>query len=629
VRRTQRALPTANPQFQHEIVKKWLARTRLCYRSIMSQHPPKTNPAADSAVTLLSHSVDQMSKVEKLKAQSAGLFWVTGKDRHSFASEIDALLRGDVETLSGAAADLSKHFGIYKQQERIDGRKSGAYIFMVRIKCPAGGEISPEQWAALDDACDRFADGTLRLTTRQAIQYHHVTGKTLQPLIEFLNREYRDRGYRLSTLGACGDVNRNTMCSPFDDLDPELPLNSRAIAYGIADELAPKAGASAYRQIFVFDPTSERTVPLEEDEPIYGKHYLPRKFKVGIAHPHDGSVDVLTQDVGLVAVPEAGRADFYDLYAGGGLGVTHNNPSTQQHLGLYLGRIPREQCVAAVRGIAIIQKEHGERKNRRQARLKYTLRRLGVDTVRSMLRERFELELSETTPCPLPPNRFFHGWNRQAGDDLWTLGLAVQSGRLRDTNECQARSAVRSVVEELGLGVRLTGNQDLLLCHVPGTSRARVEEILSAHGVAVEPSLSSRMRRQALACPAKPTCGLAMSDAEHALPQLMSAIEGAGFGDLDVVVRISGCPNSCSRPPSAEIGIIGYGKNDHIIQVGGARDGSRIGKVLYERVPANQLGEVLVGIARSIREHGADMPAGDFLHETPIEQLKSWVGFSD
>src|SRR5262245_25602367 len=205
-----------------------------------SRAPPPEGSDDDSepsgeAVTLLNSQLDQMSKVEKTKVQSQGFFWVSGKgERHSFASELDGLSRGDAETLSGGAADLSKHFGIYKQQERIEGRKNGPYIFMVRLKCPAGGEISPEQWQALDTAADRFADGTLRLTTRQGVQFHHVTGKQLGPLVRYLNGEYRDRGYRMSTLGACGDVNRNTMCSPLDDLDAELPLRSAEIAHEIA-----------------------------------------------------------------------------------------------------------------------------------------------------------------------------------------------------------------------------------------------------------------------------------------------------------------------------------------------------------------------------------------------------------
>ncbi len=583
------------------------------------------------AVTLLNARLDQMSKVEKTKVESQGFFWVSGKgERHSFASELDGLSRGDSETLSGGAADLSKHFGIYKQQERIDGRKNGPYIFMVRLKCPAGGELSPEQWQALDTAADRFADGTLRLTTRQGVQFHHVIGKNLGPLVRYLNGEYRDRGYRMSTLGACGDVNRNTMCSPLDDLDAELPLRSSEIARAIATELAPRAGAESYRQIFLVDEPSQRLVPLEEEEPVYGRHYLPRKFTVGIAQPRDGSIDILTQDVGLLAIVDGNEvAETYDLYAGGGLGVTHNKPNTRQLLALYLGRIPRAQCVAAVSAIAIIQKENGERADRKQARLKYTIRRMGVPEVQRQLRERFKIALEDAVPQPLPENRFFHGWTRQAGpDERWVLGIPVESGRLRDADGVRQRSAVRALVNELQLGVRITPNQDLLLCHIPGDKRARVEQVLREHGVSAEPRLGLT-RRQSLACPAKPTCGLAMTEAEGILPLLMSDLEAAGLGDTDVVVRISGCPNSCSRPPTAEIGIIGYGKNHHIIQVGGLRNGGRIGHVLYERVPATELSQVVIGIARAIRDHAGSMPAGEFLAQTPAEQLRAWVGHSE
>jgi sulfite reductase beta subunit-like hemoprotein len=186
---------------------------------------------------------------------------------------------------------------------------------------------------------------------------------------------------------------------------------------------------------------------------------------------------------------------------------------------------------------------------------------------------------------------------------------------------------VRAIVEELQLGVRLTGNQDLLLCHVPGAQRARVEALLREHGLPVEHAPETRVRRQALACPARPTCGLAMTDAEHALPGYVKAIEDAGCGALDVVLRVAGCPNSCSRPPTAEIGIIGYGKNDHLIQVGGARDGSRIGRVLYPRVPEPEMTRVLTGLARAIRDRAAGRPTDAFLAETPLEQLRSWIGY--
>lgn len=579
-------------------------------------------------VTLKTSDVSQMSKVDKLKAESGGLFWVAGRERHSFASEIDALDSGEAETIGNDAKELSKHFGIYKQQVRIEGRKSGGYIFMVRVKVPSGGEFSPEQWAALDDAADRFADGTLRVTSRQGIQFHHVPGRSLGPLIRHLNGDYRDRGYRMSTLGACGDVNRNTMCSPIDDLDAELPLDSRALAFEVAAELAPVAGGSAYYQIFLENDETRRHEPVTRDEPIYGAHYLPRKFKVGIAHPSDNSIDLLTQDVGLLPVVNGGLAEEYDLYTGGGLGITHNQPQTQQLLGLYLGRVPRVQVVETVKAIAILQKENGERKDRRQARWKYTIRRLGEDAVKLELRERFGIELKDARPQPLPPNRFLLGWHREAGDEeRYFLGVPVLSGRVKDEGSVRLRSALRRIVGELELGVRNTPNQDLLLCHVPAGSRGRVERVLAEHGVPAIGSVPA-VRRQAMACPAKPTCGLAMTDAENILPEYLDAIEAAGLGDVDLAIRMAGCPNSCSRPPTAEIGIIGYGKNDHMIQVGGSRSNQRIGRILYPRVPEQDMKQVLVGIVRAVRDHAGDVAPGDFLHQVPDEQLRAWVGYT-
>lgn len=581
-------------------------------------------------VTLLDSDPAEMSKVEQLKSGSEGLFFVAppGRDAetHPFRDEIDAMTAGEADTIGNEAKELSKHFGIYKQQERGErGRKTGDYIFMVRLKLPAGGELSPEQWAALDQAADRFANQTLRLTTRQGIQFHYVPGRKLGPLVRYLNQEVPDRGYQLTTLGACGDVNRNTMCSPIDDLDPEFPLSSRELAHEIAQELAPRT--SSYYQIFLSDRDGSSLAPMTSEEPIYGSQYLPRKFKVGIAHPNDNSIDLLTQDVGLLPIVvgglERGRAASYDLYTGGGLGHTHNQPQTKQLLGIYLGRIPRAQVTTAVRAIATLQKEHGERKDRRQARWKYTIRRLGPERVKELLRTRFELKLDDAEPQPIPPVCYHMGWNREAGkDDLWWLGLPVQNGRLQQPT----RRALREVVEELQLGVRITANQDLLLCHVPGDRRSWVDERLSRDAVARAETLSP-LRTQSFACPAKPTCGLAMTEAEHVLPKYLSELEARGLGDVDVIIRMAGCPNSCSRPPTAEIGIYGYGKNDHVIQVGGSREGTRIGKVLYERVPEEQMAAVLAGLVAAIRDHNPHgLPAGEFLHRTPEAELKRFVG---
>ncbi len=567
-------------------------------------------------VSLRSGELAKMSKNERLKVESEGLYWVASPgDRHSFGDEVEALEQGERETLSGEAKELSKFFGIYKQQTRGErGRKTHDYIFMVRIKAPAGGAFDARQWAALDDASERFADGTLRITSRQGVQYHGVVGKTLGPLVRHLNREYRSG----ATLGACGDVNRNVMCSPFEGLDPEGATGGRELAFAIAEELSPRS--SSYFQVFASDDTGRSVGPINADEPLYGRHYLPRKFKIGIAHPTDNSIDVLTQDVGLV--PVAADGSCWDLHTGGGLGLTHNMPQTAALLGLHLGRIRRDQVVEATKAIAILQKENGERRDRRQARWKYTIRRLGVDKVKAELRSRFGIEIEDSAPVPIPQLQLFLGWHAQR-DGRHFYGISVENGRVRPP----LRRAVRSAVEELGLTVRMTAQQDLLLCDVE--ERAALERILAAHGVAGPDSLS-KVRRLAMACPAKPTCGLAMTEAERVLPGYVDAIEAAGLGDVDVVIRMTGCPNNCARPSTAEIGIYGYGKNDHVVLVGGSREGTRIAKALYPRVPEEKMVEVLVALLRAVREHNPDgLPAGEFLHRTDPDRLRAWVGIGD
>jgi len=585
-------------------------------------------PSAKPSVTLKNSGLDEMSKNERLKVVSRGLFVVDPDGGITFRDELDVLTRGEAQTLSNTAKELSKFFGIYKQQSRGErGKKTRDYFFMVRIKCPGGGTLSREQWVALDRAADAHGDGTLRITSRQGIQFHHVYGPHLAPLVRDLNRGYRDQG----TLGACGDVNRNVMCSPVDDLDPDHAPRAFELAEAIATELAPRT--SAYFQVFLADENGRSATTVNPEEPIYGEHYLPRKFKVGIAHPADNSIDVLTQDVGLVPVATNGRSDgsAFDLWSGGGLGMTHNKPETVPLLGLYLGRIRRDQVVDAVRGIALLQKENGERKDRRQSRWKYTIRRMGLDIVKKELRERFGIALEDAEPQPLAPIRVHLGWHEGqggtggAGDAAgagW-YGIPVENGRLKGAQ----RQAVRKVVEELGLSVRLTPQQDLMLLGVRDPQL--VESMLRDHGVPL-PGEVSAVRRNAISCPAKPTCGLAMTDAEGILPAWIDAIEEAGLGDLDVMIRMTGCPNMCARPPTAEIGIYGYGKNDHVILVGGSREGTRVGKTLFPRLPAEAMVPALTGLLRAIRDHNdGGLPPGEFLHRTDVGRLRDWIALDD
>ena len=568
----------------------------------------------DAPVTLRDSKLEEMSAPERIQLESRGLFFVAEKSgAHPFRAELDALAAGE-PTISGTAKELSKFFGIYKQQGRGErGKKTHDYFFMVRIKLPAGGKLAPAQWLALDDAADRFADGTLRITSRQGIQYHHVYGPKLAPLVRHLNRHYRQE----ATLGACGDVSRNVMTSPVDDLDPRFEPRASELAEGIASELAPKS--SGYFQAFLCDEDGTLGAPINDVEPIYGPQYLPRKFKVGVAHPDDNSIDVLTQDVGFVPLGADGAV--FDLYTGGGLGMTHNNPTTAPLLGLYLGRVRRDQVVDATRAIAVLQKENGERRERRLARWKYTIRRLGVDVVKAELRNRFGIALEDAQPAPMPPMRLHLGWNAQRGGGSW-YGMSVENGRLKGAQ----RQAVRAAVERLGVTVKLTPQQDLLLCDV--ADRAALERVLDEFGVGPSRPLSL-VRANSMACPAKPTCGLAMTDAENVLPSWVDAVEAAGYGDVDAVVRVTGCPNGCARPPTAEIGIYGYGKNDHVILVGGSREGTRLAHPLYARLSGEKMVPALVGLFRAIREHADGEPVGEFLHRTDPAQLRTWIGIDD
>jgi sulfite reductase (ferredoxin) len=577
-------------------------------------------------VNLSSSTLAAMSNNEHLKRSSEGLFYVHTPDgsRHTFHSEIEALSEREAETIGEQAKEISKHFGIYKQRERNEsGKKTGDFIFMVRVKNPAGGELTPAQWVALDEAADRYGDGSLRLTSRQGIQFHYVRGENLRAIIRHLNADYRDRGYRLTTLGACGDVNRNTVASPIDDLDADLPLDSTALAHEVARELAPRS--SAYYQVFLTDEHGAQVAPVNAGEPIYGPQYLPRKFKIGFAHPHDNSVDLLTNDLGFLPVVRNRNVIGYDLYSGGGMGMTHNQPETMPLLAIFLGRVQRAQILESVRATVILQREEGERKNRRAARWKYTIRRLGVDKVKRMMRERFGIALEETAAAPLPLVRDHLGWHREAGDGRhFYAGISILNGRVRDFEGARYRSAIRRIVESIdGIGVRITPNQDVILCHIPQASRELVELTLSEHGVPFADQVPA-IQRLALACPAKPTCGLAMTHAERALPRYLAELERAGLRDIDVMIRMAGCPNSCTRPSTAEIGIIGYGKNDYVLMIGGARDGSRLARVLYPRLSEHQLIRALKGLTRAVRDHNPTrLPAGDFLHNASDAELKA------
>ncbi len=529
--------------------------------------------------------------------------------------------------------DLSvlKFHGIYQQydrDERAASRGTGGlekaereYTLMVRARIP-GGILKPDQYLVLDDLSRRLAHGSIRLTTRQSIQYHGVVLGDARNLIRGMNEAL------ISTLAACGDVMRNVMCCPAIDTDPARRTVQRH-AEEIALALAPKT--TAYHDIWLNGEKLKPGDPMLSDadarakadefevEPWYGKVYLPRKFKVAIAMQDDNCVDVFTNDCGFIAVIDHGTRDVkaYNLLAGGGLGMTHRKADTFARLGSFIGAIDPERIVEATRIVIEIYRDYGDREDRRHARLKYAVEEFGVDWFREEFRRRASFPLH--TPIDTGPIGYQDhvGWTDQ-GDGLLTYGLWVENGRLRDDDESRKLSGVRAVVDELRCGVRITAGQNMLLTHIEPGKKARLIEVLRDHGVPLVDDVS-KLRRNAMACPALPTCGLALGEAERTMPGLLDSLEGLldelGLSDAEISVRMTGCPNGCARPYTPDIGLVGRAPGVYDIYCGGRLAGDRLVDLLAEKANEADILAVLRPVLEAFRdERNAGESLGDFWH---------------
>jgi sulfite reductase (ferredoxin) len=526
------------------------------------------------------------------------------------AKEASRYLRGGIrETLDNPVATrfeekdeaILKFHGLYQQYDR-DARAEGhqgknerEYSCMVRCRIPSG-ILTPEQYLVIDQLGQTLGQGSLRLTTRQAIQFHGVLKGEVRPLIRALNDTL------VSTLAACGDVMRNVMCCPLIDGDPARRAVQQA-ALDIALALAPRT--TAYHDIWLAgerlkpgDPTltngcaSHAVLEASRDEfevePWYGKLYLPRKFKMGIALPDDNCIDVYTQDCGLIAVLNEKTREVvgYNLLVGGGLGMTHRKADTFARLASTVGFIEPHLAIEAVRTVIEIFRDHGDREERRHARLKYVIEAYGVDWFIDEFNRRASHALQP--PAELPPLGYEDhlGWTDQ-GDGLWTYGLFIENGRLRDVGPARKLAGVRAAVEQLRPGVRLTPHQNILFTHVAPHRRGELLDILRAHGVPLNEEVS-RVRLNAMACPALPTCGLALSDAERSLPEIIDAIEPLleelGLAEDDIGIRMTGCPNGCARPYTADIGFVGRSPGVYDVYCGGRLAGDRLVDLLGEKV---------------------------------------------
>ncbi len=545
------------------------------------------------------------SPVERIKADS----------RH---------LRGTLEQsledrLTGALAEddtqLSKFHGIYQQDdrdlrsERRRQRLEPAYSFMIRARVP-GGVCTPAQWLAMDEFARSHANGTLRLTTRQAFQFHGVIKTRLRETIRGIN------ACLLDTLAACGDVNRNVMAG-VNPWRSALHARVAELADTVSAHLTP--ATRAYHEIWLDGEKLEsdrHESDRDEQEPIYGATYLPRKFKMGFVVPPENDIDVYSQDLGFIAIEEDGELAGFNVVVGGGMGASHGEPDTWPRLGDVIGYCTPEQVIAVSEAVVTTQRDFGDRTNRRHARLKYTIEDRGVDWFRGESERRAGLTLAPARPFRFTTTGDRYGWIR--GDDgLWHRTLFIENGRIADRESVSLMTALRELAALDRGRFILTPNQNVTLSGLDDGGRDRVSEILRRNGVDGA-GAPSALRSHSLACVGLPTCGLAMAESERYLPDLLGRLEermaAHGLGDEPIVIRMTGCPNGCARPYLAEIGLVGKAPGRYNLYLGAGFSGDRLNRLHRENIDEETILAELDGLfGRYAAERGGDEHFGDFL----------------
>ncbi|MGQ0814516.1 MAG: NADPH-dependent assimilatory sulfite reductase hemoprotein subunit [Gemmatimonadota bacterium] len=537
-----------------------------------------------------------MSDVERVKEQSGGL-------RGALAEE----LNNDKSHFSYEGQTILKFHGSYEQDDRDKRRerkKAGlepAYSFMTRSRVP-GGVLTAAQYLAHDELATRYANGTLRVTTRQTIQLHGVLKGNLAPTIRALNEAL------VTTLATCGDVNRNVL-SCAAPLPQRLRAEALDVARSISDHLLPRT--RAYHEIWIDGQLTAGGEP--EPDPIYENRYLPRKFKTAIAFPEDNCTDIYSNDLGFLVVHDHDRLVGFNVLVGGGLGQTHGKTETYPRLADPLAFVEPDQVLAVATAVVLTQRDFGNRENRKRARLKYLLDERGLDWFRGEVEKRLGWELNPPAPVKVTGTHDHLGWHEQ-GNGQWFYGAFVENGRIQDS----ARAVLRRIVEQFRFGVRLTPQQNLLLTNIPEKQRAEIERMLSDHGVRDLTSIST-VRRFAMACPALPTCPLALAESERALPAIIDELEielnNLGIADVPFTVRMTGCPNGCARPYTADLAFVGRSLDKYVVYVGGNMEGTRLNTAYADLVPRAQLVTIVRPLLERFaneRNHGERF--GDFWH---------------
>ncbi len=540
--------------------------------------PPSKNPAP--------------SKNEGIKARSRAL-------RGTIAEGMGNVVTG---ALAEDDTQLTKFHGFYQQDDRDlraeRGRKrmEPAVSFMARLRIP-GGRVSPAQWLQLSEIARERANGTIRLTTRQTIQYHGIIKGNLRPALSAVNDALLD------TIAACGDVNRNVLCTSNPHASP-AHAEALALAKRLSDDLLPKT--RAWHELWLGE---ERVAGGEpEEEPLYGPTYLPRKFKIAIAVPPQNDVDVFAHDLGFISIERNGSVIGYDVSVGGGMGMTHGETDTFPRTGDVIGFCTPDQAVAVADAVIRVQRDNGDRSVRKHARLKYTVERMGVDAFQAEVEQHLGYKLAPAHGAAFTGTGDRPGWS-QSPDQTWQHCLFVENGRVHDLSDRRLLSGLRAIANVHRGEFVMTANQNLIVAGIAPEDKAGIEALLLQYGL--EEGVSA-LRQASMACVALPTCGLALAESERYLPGLITKLDAvmdaAGQRDQPIVLRITGCTNGCARPYLAEIAMVGRGPGRYNLYLGAAPDGTRLNKLYRRDVDETAILDALTPL---LHEYAAGREAGE------------------
>ncbi|OHY42436.1 sulfite reductase, ferredoxin dependent [Cylindrospermopsis raciborskii CS-508] len=568
------------------------------------------------------------SKVEGIKEKSNFL-------REPLATEI----LEDTTHFTEDSIQILKFHGSYQQDNR-DNRVKGQekdYQMMLRTRNP-GGLVPPQLYLALDKLADEYGNHTLRATTRQGFQIHGVLKKNLKTVIGTIIENLG------STLGACGDINRNVMAPPAPWKNRPEYQYAWEYAQNVADLLSPQTGA--YYEIWL---DGEKAITAQEHpevkaarqkngtgtifhdsvEPIYGTHYMPRKFKICVTVPGDNSVDLYSQDLTLVVITnEQGELEGFNVFAGGGLGRTHNKEETFARLADAICYVDKKDVYELVKAIVATQRDYGDRTDRRHARLKYLIQDWGVDRFRAKVEEYFGKKVKPFQELPPFKYQDFLGWNEQGDGNLF-LGISIDNGRVKDDGKFQLKTALRTIVEQFDLPMRLTPNQNLIFYDILPKDRQTIQAILERSGVVTSPQTIPALTRYAMACPALPTCGLAITESERAIPGILERIrtllDKVGLQKEHFVVRMTGCPNGCARPYMAELGFVGSAPESYQVWLGGSPDQTRLAQPIIEKLHHDSLESFLEPIFVFFKKSRQGKESfGDFCDRVGLDAIRQF-----